>query len=290
MLALGNFDGLHRGHQALIAKVRAIAIDTGKPSGVLLLEPHPRAFFKPNEPYFQLMSLEEKLEVLDDLGLDLAVVLPFGAELSGLTATEFISDVLVDGLGVSHVVVGYHYFFGKARSGTVETLREAGLKAGFGVTVLDPVSEAGDVFSSTAIRLKLAEGNVRAAADALGRPWRVIGPVVGGAKRGTGMGFPTANVPMRPGTTLGHGIYAVRVRLEGQDLKGAAYLGTRPTFDNGAPVLEVFLFDFDGDLYGKTIEVSFIEKIRGDRKFSSAEDLIVQMDADCRRAREILGS
>ena len=219
-----------RGHQALIANVRAIARASGRPSGVLLLEPHPRLYFKPNEPYFQLQSLEEKLAVLDGLGLDYAIVLPFKAELARLTADEFIDGVLIAGLGVSHVVVGYHYFFGKGRGGTVETLREAGERHGFGVTVMEPVSEAGEVFSSTAIRLKLAEGNVRAAADALGRPWRVIGPVVGGAKRGTGMGYPTANVPMRPGTALGHGIYAVRVAVEG----GRGSMG-RPISARGRP-------------------------------------------------------
>jgi riboflavin kinase/FMN adenylyltransferase len=169
-------------------------------------------------------------------------------------------------------------------------LRAAGEKLGFGVTIVGPVAADGEIFSSTAIRLKLAEGNVKAAAAALGRPWSVKGKVVGGAKRGTGLGFPTANIPMPKGTALGHGIYAVHVNVGGRKLDGAAYLGTRPTFDNGMPVLEVFLFDFDDDIYGQDIEVTFVDHIRPDRKFDTPEALVAQMTADCARAREILAA
>ncbi len=199
-------------------------------------------------------------------------------------------DILVRALAVSHVVVGYHFFFGKNRTGSVETLKLAGEAHGFGVTVVEPVSDRGEPFSSTAVRLKLAEGDVRGAAEALGRPWSVRGKVVGGAKRGTGMGYPTANIALPIGTALGHGIFAVRVTLDGGRLEGAAYLGTRPTFDNGHPVLEVFLFDFDADIYGHEIEVSFVDKVRDDRKFASMEELVRQMDVDCARAREILAA
>lgn len=289
VLAIGNFDGIHKGHQALIRTVVSEARAERRAAGVLVFEPYPREFFRPDEAHFRLTSISEKLEVFEHLGLDFAVVLTFDQELSSLDAGAFVRTILVDALAVSHVVIGYHFFYGRDRGGSAETLREAGDAYGFGVTIVPPVAEGGQVYSSTAIRLKLAEGNVRAAAEALGRPWRVTGKVVGGAKRGTGLGFPTANVPMRPGTALGHGIYAVRVRLGGEALKGAAYLGTRPTFDDGAPVLEVFLFDFDGDIYGREIEVEFVDRIRGDRKFDSAEDLVRQMDVDCARAREILG-
>ncbi|MFA5950846.1 MAG: bifunctional riboflavin kinase/FAD synthetase [Hyphomicrobium sp.] len=292
VLAIGNFDGVHRGHRVLFETVTRVARAHGRPAGVLMFEPHPREFFKPAEPNFRLTSLSEKLAIFDELGLDLAIVLPFDEALSKRDADAFVAEVLVGALAVSHVVIGYHFFFGRNRSGSAETLKEAGAKYGFGVTVVAPVADDGEIFSSTAIRLKLAEGNVRGAAAALGRPWRVAGRVVGGAKRGTGLGFPTANVPMRPGTALGHGIYAVRVRVdgEGEALDGAAYLGTRPTFDNGAPVLEVFLLDFDGDLYGREIEVSFVDRVRGDRKFASAEELVRQMTADCDKAREILAA
>ncbi len=234
--------------------------------------------------------MDQKLRILDGLGLDFAVVLEFGRELANLDAETFIERVLVSGLRVSHIVIGYHFFFGRNRGGTSEMLRAAGEKAGFGVTIVGPVAADGEVFSSTAVRLKLAEGNVKAAAAVLGRLWSVEGKVVGGAKRGTGLGFPTANIPMPKGTALGHGIYAVRVNLDGTKLDGAAYLGTRPTFDNGMPVLEVFLFDFDGDIYGRNIEVTFVDHIRPDRKFDTPEALVAQMNADCARAREILAA
>lgn len=290
VLALGNFDGVHRGHQVLIERAIAEASRNGCPSGALVFDPHPSAFFRPDEAHFRLMPIEDKLALFESMGLDVAVILPFDAALANLEAAEFIETILVDALRVSHVVVGYHFFFGHNRSGSVETLRQFGKTHGFGVTVVEPVADRGQPFSSTDIRLHLAAGNVRAAAEALGRPWSVRGPVIGGAKRGTGLGFPTANVALPKGTALGHGIFAVRVKLDGKDLEGAAYLGTRPTFDDGMPVLEVFLFDFDGDIYGHDIEVSFIDKVRDDRRFASAEELVNQMNADCAKAREILAA
>lgn len=290
VLALGNFDGVHRGHQALIRRAIDEARHAGRPAGVLLFEPHPREFFNPGALHFRLTPLQEKLAVLDAMGLDLAIVLPFDAVLAGLDAGRFIEDILVGALAVAHVVVGYHFFFGRNRSGSAETLRAAGEAHRFGVTVVEPVADRGEPFSSTAVRLKLAEGDVKGAAETLGRPWRARGPVIGGAKRGTGLGFPTANVALPKGTALGHGIFAVRVALDGRTLDGAAYLGTRPTFDDGMPVLEVFLFDFDEEIYGRSIEVSFIEKVRDDRRFASAEELVRQMQEDCAKARAILAS
>jgi riboflavin kinase/FMN adenylyltransferase len=196
--------------------------------------------------------------------------------------------VLVGALRVSGVVIGYDFFFGKGRGGTPDLLWRAGERLGFEVSVLAPVAEAGEVFSSSAIRLLLAQGDVADAAHMLGRNWRVAGKVIGGAKRGTGLGYPTANVPMPKGTALAHGIYAVRATVDGKSHAAAAYLGTRPTFDDGMPVLEVFLLDFEGDLYGKDIEVEFVAFVRGDRKFDTPEALKAQMDADCAKAREIL--
>lgn len=290
VLALGNFDGVHKGHQALIRRAVEEARATGRPAGVLVFEPHPRVFFAPDAAHFCLTPLREKLELFDALGLALAVVLPFDAALAARDAETFVAEILVRDLTVSHVVAGYHFFFGKNRSGSAETLKAAGEKHGFGVSILAPVADRGEPYSSTAIRLFLAEGDVRAAAEALGRPWSVRGPVIGGAKRGTGLGFPTANIAMPKGTALGHGIFAVRANLDGTLLDGAAYLGTRPTFDNGMPVLEVFLFDFDEKIYGREIEVIFVDKVRDDRKFASADELVAQMHADCAKAREILGS
>jgi len=290
VLALGNFDGIHRGHQILIRRAVEEARRIGRPAGVVLFEPHPREFFVPNELHFRLTPREEKLRILAALGVDLAVVLKFDAALARLDAERFIGDVLIGALGVAHVVVGYHFFFGRNRSGSAETLRKAGAAHGFSVTVIEPVADRGEPFSSTAIRLLLAEGDVKGAAAALGRPWCVKGPVIGGAHRGTDLGFPTANVALPKGTALGHGIFAVRVMLDGRPLDGAAYLGTRPTFDDGMPVLEVFLFDFDETIYGREIEVIFIDKVRDDRKFDSAEALVRQMEEDCAKAREILAS
>lgn len=287
-LALGNFDGVHRGHQALLAETREIARTNGWPAGVIVFEPHPREFFAPDEPRFRLTTLEEKLAIFEALGLDVAIVLAFDAALAALDAEAFVERVLVKALGVRHVVVGYHFFFGRGRRGGPDTLRVLGERLGFGVTIVEPVAENGEVFSSSAIRVKLAQGDVAAAAHALGRWWRIAGEVVGGAKRGAGLGFPTANIALPRGTALAHGIYAVHAFVGDRRLDGAAYLGTRPMFDDGQPVLEVFLFDFDGDLYGARIEVEFVAFVRGDRKFANVDELKAQMAADCETARAIL--
>jgi len=288
VLALGNFDGVHRGHQALIAQAVEKARELNVPAGVMLFEPHPREFFKPGEAHFHLTSLAQKLLELEKLGINLAVVVSFDQEFASLSAEEFIGRVLVQALGVSHVVIGYDFFYGAGRKGTPDLMWRVGEELRFGVSVLAPVAHDGEAISSSGIRLKLAQGDVRAAAEDLGRNWRVAGKVVGGAKRGTGLGFPTANVPMPRGTSLAHGIYAVRAHLDGAAHDAAAYLGTRPTFDNGMPVLEVFLFDFNGDLYDRDMEVEFVERIREDRKFDTPDALVTQMQADVAKAREIL--
>lgn len=299
VLAIGNFDGVHRGHQALITKVREKADSLDVLAGVVVFEPHPREFFQPSEPHFHLTPLRLKLQRLEALGVDLVVVLTFDREFASLSAMQFIENVLVERLAPRHIVIGYDFFFGKGRAGTPDTMRLAGQELGFGVSVVKPVAEDGEVFSSTAIRLKLAQGDVRGATSSLGEMWRVRGRVIGGAKRGTGLGFPTANIALERGTALAHGIYAVWVDISGNGTHGvkptrrymgAAYLGTRPTFDNGGPLLEIFLLDFNGDLYDREIEVVFVEFIRGDRRFNTAEDLIVQMNADCTKAREILSA
>ena len=185
-------------------------------------------------------------------------------------------------------MIGYDFGFGKDRGGSPASLAAAGKEMGFGVTVIDPVAEGGEVVSSSAVRAELAQGDVEGAAALLGHTWRVAGEVKGGAHRGTGMGYPTANIGLTPGTALAHGIYAVKVHVGGKVYDGAAYLGTRPTFDNGDAVLETFLLDFKGDLYGKTIELEFIGFIRGDRKFDGTESLVKQMDLDVAKARQML--
>ena len=288
VIAIGNFDGMHRGHRALIGEAVATARAKGKPSGVMLFEPHPREYFQPNEQHFRLTPLKRKIALIEKLGVKVAFVEHFDAHLASMPAQEFIERVLVAGLGVAHVVIGYDFYFGHKRGGNPELMVAAGEELGFGVTVMPPVAEAGEVFASSSVRLHLAQGDVRGAAHMLGENWRAAGKVVGGAKRGTGLGYPTANVPMPKGTGLGHGIYAVRAHVDGHTHDAAAYLGTRPTFDDGMPVLEVFLFDFDRDLYGHEMEVEFVDFIRADRKFSSAEELVQQMNEDVALARAIL--
>lgn len=288
VVAIGNFDGVHKGHQALIGEAVKAARERSLPAGVMIFEPHPREFFHPNESHFRLTPLDQKIAVFETMGLDFVVVVPFDAELAKLEHFEFTDNVLAQGLDVRGVVVGYDFYYGRQRRGSPESMILAGIEYDFEVVVVPPVAEGGEVFSSTAIRFKLAQGDVAGAAVELGRRWRVRGRVIGGAKRGTGMGYPTANVPMPKGTALGHGIYAVRAHVGGAVHDAAAYLGTRPTFDDGMPVLEVFLLDFDGDLYGQEMEVEFIAFIREDRKFDSAEALVQQMDADVAKARDVL--
>jgi riboflavin kinase/FMN adenylyltransferase len=292
-LAIGNFDGVHRGHQALIARANERARASTRHgashlSGVIAFEPHPREFFHPERPHFRLTTLAQKLALFERFGLDLAIVLPFDLKLAALTAAEFVEQVLVAGLGVRHVVVGYDFYFGKGRGGNADYMRHAGAEMGFGVSVIDPVAEEGEVVSSSAIRAEIAQGDVKGAAHMLGHYWRAAGKVKGGAKRGTGLGFPTANITLPRGTTLAHGIYAAFIHVHGARHLGAAYLGTRPTFDNGLPVLETFLIDFDGDLYGREIEIEFVDFIRSDKRFEGIEALKAAMERDCAEARAIL--
>jgi riboflavin kinase / FMN adenylyltransferase len=289
VLAIGNFDGVHRGHQALLARAEAVAgAAPAGPAGVMIFDPHPRALFQPDVVHFQLTPHADKLALLEAYGADVTIVLAFDRALAALTAEQFIDAVLVQALAVRHVIVGYDFHFGKARGGSPETLVAAGQAHGFGVTIVAPVTDAGAAISSTSVRQALASGRVEAAALLLGRSWSVAGVVTGGAKRGTGMGYPTANITLPAGVALGHGIYAVRVHVGTDVHDGAAYLGTRPTFDNGAPVLETFLLDFDGDLYGKRIAIEFIAHIRGDQKFDGMPELIAQMDRDVAEVRRRL--
>ncbi|HRD76530.1 MAG TPA: bifunctional riboflavin kinase/FAD synthetase [Hyphomicrobiaceae bacterium] len=294
VLAIGNFDGVHRGHQALIREAKRIAAATpapGAPSGVIIFDPHPREHFHPDRPHFRLTALDRKLELFDAYGARIAVVLTFDASLAGMTAEAFVSRVLVEGLAVRHVIVGYDFHFGRNRGGDVRFLESAGLRNGFGVTVVPPVAEGGEVFSSSAIRAELAQGDVESAAEALGHWWRVSGIVIGGAHLGTGFGFPTANIDLPKCAGLAHGIYAVRVILaDGRRFSGAAYLGTRPTVDDGPPKLETFLLDFSGNLYGQVITLEFVARIRGDKRFADFEELKAQMARDCEEARRRLAA
>lgn len=289
-IALGNFDGVHRGHRVLISTAIEQAKLNNAMSGVMVFEPHPREFFQPQEPHFRLTPLNRKLALFNEIGLDVVYVEPFDAALAAMPAEAFIERILVAGLGVRHVVIGYDFYYGNKRGGSPEMMVEAGEQLGFGVSVVPPQAEGGEAFSSSAIRLHLAQGDIRGATRLLGSRWHVGGKVIGGARRGTDMGFPTANIPMPKGTSLGHGIYAVRAHVDGESHAAAAYLGTRPTFDDGKPVLEVYLLDFKGDLYGHEIDVEFIDFIRPDRRFDSVADLVHQMDQDIAAIRAVLAA
>jgi riboflavin kinase/FMN adenylyltransferase len=209
-------------------------------------------------------------------------------ELAGLSAEAFATDVMAKSLGASHAVVGYDFTYGKGRTGNPSELKALGRKLGFGVDIVQPVAQGGVIFSSSQVREHLRRGEIGAAAEQLGYWWRVRGRVERGAGRGTGMGFPTVNLPLSPGQDVGHGIYAVRVEHGGRRYHAAGYVGARPTFGEGQPVLEAYLLDFAGDLYGEEIEVEFIQWIRGDATFTGADALAAQMREDCGQARAIL--
>ncbi len=291
-VAIGNFDGVHLGHQHVIDIARRHARDSGAPLGIVTFEPHPREYFAPKAPPFRLMNAETRAHRFEKLGVDLLYELPFDAILSSLSAEEFAGDVLGAGLGIRHAVVGADFRFGRGRDGDVEKLRSLGRKAGFEVTVADLLHVDGLEISSTAIRKALSDGRPREAAAMLGHWHRIDGEVLGGDRRGRELGYPTANMSIMRLHPPRFGIYAVRVEvLTGPHrgcYDGAASIGVRPTFGENAPNLETFLFDFSGELYGEQLSVAFIEYLRPEMKFDNLGDLVAQMDEDCARAREIL--
>src|SRR3984957_8901619 len=288
VVAIGNFDGVHRGHGAVIGAAMKRAKALGQPAAVMTFEPHPRAFFKPGEPLFRLTDEAAKLRLLASTGLDGAIVLTFDAALAKLTAEEFVSRILVERFAVSGAVIGFNFHFGLKRAGSPDFLIAEGKKFGFTVDVVPPFEDNGRPVSSGPIRAALAAGRVDEAAEFLGYFWFVSGQGIHGDKRGRELGFPTANVTLDAACGLRHGIYAVRVGLGGRHYDGVASFGRRPMFDSGVVLLEVFLFDFAGDLYGRDIDVAFIAWLRDEEKFASVDDLIRQMQDDARRAREAL--
>ena len=288
VVAIGNFDGLHRGHKAVIAAAQSRAKALGKPAAALTFEPHPRTFFKPGEALFRLTDEAAKLRLLAATGLDGAIVLTFDAALAKLSADEFVRRILVERFAVSGAAIGFNFHFGAKRSGSPDFLVAEGKKFGFAVDVVPRFEDGGRPVSSGPIRQALAAGELDRAAEFLGYPWFVSGAVIHGDKRGRELGFPTANVKLDAGCELRHGIYAVRVAAGGRRYDGVASFGRRPMFDNGSVLLEVFLFDFSGDLYGATIDVAFIAWLRDEQVFSSAEELTRQMGEDARLAREAL--
>jgi riboflavin kinase/FMN adenylyltransferase len=293
-VAIGNFDGVHLGHQSVIDIARAHAADLDAPLGVLTFEPHPREYFAPDAPPFRLMSREARAHRLQKLGIDKLYELNFNAAMAALSPHDFARNVIARGLGLRHVVVGADFCFGKGRAGNARDLERFGRDMGFGVTIARLLEGRTGQVSSTAIRAALSEGRPRDAAAMLGHWHRIDGPVVGGEQRGRELGYPTANMSIEGLHPPRFGVYAVLVEVRdgphaGQ-YHGAASLGVRPMFHGEVPNLETFIFDFSGDLYGAELSVALVEYLRPEATFDSLEAFIAQMDADCARAREILGA
>ena len=293
VVVIGNFDGVHRGHQAVIGRAAGIARRAGTPLIAMTFEPHPRRFFRPDAPPFRLTPFRVKAHQIGALGVDALLILRFDRTFSQKTAEDFLEDVLLGDLDARHVVVGYDFTFGRGRTGNTEMLTEASRSRGFGFTAVEPVASADSViYSSTVIREHLVAGKPGHAAALLGRPFEIEGRVVGGDRIGRQIGFPTANVLLGEYLHPAHGIYAVRVGVEsGRDVTwydGVANFGTRPTVGGTKPLLEPYIFDFSGDLYGRRIRVALIEYIRPEVRFDSVEAMRVQIEDDCVVARRIL--
>jgi len=294
VVAMGNFDGVHLGHRAVIAAALEMGRVHGRPALALTFEPHPRRFFSPNTPQFRLSDETAKLRLLAGTGLSGVVLMTFDNARAGTSAQDFIHHDLIGRLGVRGIAVGYDFHFGKGRVGSPSLLVKEAPRLGIEVDVQPHIDIDDRPVSSSAIRIALAEGQIDAATAMLGAPWFISGEVIHGEKRGRELGYPTANIRLDQNCALKHGIYAVRVG-RGQEksearLEGVASFGRRPTFDNGAPLLEIFLFDFKGDLYGETLDVAFIGFIREELKFDGIEALIRQMDDDSARARAQLAA
>jgi riboflavin kinase / FMN adenylyltransferase len=293
VVALGNFDGVHKGHQALIAHARALAEERGAPLGVVAFEPHPQEFFRPSPESFRLTPFRAKARLIADAGADVMFALNFDAEMAGKSAQDFVLDVLVAGLGVGCVVVGEDFQFGKGRAGNVTVLSYMGEMEGFGVEIFDPVKAGGEKISSTQIREALKAGRPEDAARLLGHWWSIEGRVEHGDKRGRTIGVPTANMRLDDCLKPAFGVYAVRATLYEDDRAvltrdGVANFGIRPMFETDVPLLETWLFDFDGDLYGKHLAVELIAYLRPEAKFDGLDALKSQIAKDSDKARKIL--
>jgi riboflavin kinase/FMN adenylyltransferase len=291
IVALGNFDGFHLGHQAVVGRAIERARAEGRPALVATFDPHPMRYFKPDAPWFRLTTLDQRAALMRAAGVDALLVFGFDDEMAALSADGFVRERLLGQLGVAGVVTGEDFTYGKARSGSVAALAMLGRELGFSTDTVGAVELDGEIVSSTRIRAALREGRPRDAARLLTRPFAIAGEVRHGDKLGREIGYPTANVDLGNFLRPAYGIYAVKVTLEdGRVVDGAANLGIRPSFDPPRELLEPYLFNFTGDLYGQVIEVALVEFLRCEAKFETLEALKEQMAADCDRAREILRS
>jgi len=292
VVAVGNFDGVHLGHQAVIGEAGRIARAMGRQWAVLTFEPHPRSVFRPDDPAFRITPARAKIEAIRGLGVDALIVKRFDLAFSQCPAEEFVSRVLVENLGVRHLIAGYDFHFGHKRQGDCAMLLEMGGKLGFDFTVVHEASDdGGGAYSSTRVREHIAAGEVRAAAEILGRPYHISDRVRRGDARGRTIGFPTANLTLGNHVQPKLGVYAVEADAgDGTLIKGVANIGRRPTFDGEGVVLEAHLLDFEGDLYGRRLDVRLIEFIRPEKKFDGIDALKAQIAGDRDRAREILNA
>jgi len=290
--AIGNFDGVHLGHQAVIDLARKAAEDLNAPLGIMTFEPHPRSYFAAEAPAFRLMNAEAKASRMEKLGIERLYEVPFNEALSSLSPRDFAQKIIADQLGLKHIVIGADFCYGKGRAGTAEDLVRYGKEMGFGVTISPLLQIAEADVSSTAIRQALSDGKPAEAARMLGHWHRIEGEVIRGDQRGRDLGYPTANMSISGLHPPKFGVYAVKVDvLDGPhegSYDGAASIGVRPMFGENVPNCETFLFDFKGDLYGSILSVALVEYLRPEEKFDGLDALITQMDADCLRAREIL--
>ncbi len=289
VLTIGNFDGLHRGHQALLKTVVETAARVGGTPMVLTFEPHPVVVLAPTVELQLLSTREEKLARLQQSGIEEVVVLEFNQAFAALSPEEFVLGVLRDGIGVRELFVGEQFAFGKGRAGRIGDLVRLGAEAGFRVHPVAPVRVDGEPVSSTRIRLLLQRGDVRAAARCLGRPYALEGAVIAGEQRGKALGWPTANLALPVGRVVpADGVYATKAVWQARAFDSVSYIGSRPTFGAGQRLLEVYLLDQQVDLYGETIRVEFVERLRGDLAFASPEELAARIGVDVAQARESL--
>ncbi len=294
IIVLGNFDGFHKGHQTVVGRAGKMAREMNASLSVLVLEPHPRSYFNPGQDDFRLTSFRTKTHLLENFGVDTLFVLPFDKKLSHRTAQEFVTEILLDGLEVLHVFVGYDYRFGAGRGGSASLLQQMGCMEQFGVSVVEKIMEGDHIYSSTNIRDSLRAGDVRRSADRLGHWWHVEGHVLRGDQRGRTINFPTANLSMEGYIKPRLGVYAVRVMIDSGPAmgtwNGVANVGKRPTFNKDDLVLEAHIFDFDYDIYEVQVRVEFVDFIREERKFEGLDALKVQIEKDSIIAQEILSN
>lgn len=291
IVAIGNFDGVHRGHQTVLGVALERGAATGRPVYAITFEPHPRTVFRPDTPVFRLTPAGPKARLVRALGFDGVLVIDFDRDFSQVTADAFVDRILIERLRIAEAVVGWDFHFGKGRAGSPAFLLSRGGERGFGVDVVEPFRDEGDEpVSSSRIRAALADGDLGLANGLLGYRWFVTADVVGGDRRGRDLGYPTANMRLGPDCRLKHGIYAVTFAADGVTRPGVASYGRRPQFDNGAPVLETHVFDFAGNLYGKAATVTFVSYLRPEQRFESVEALVAQMGVDSREARAVLAA